>query len=117
TGHKTIRELLIAANADVNTTYSAKSQLNKLSTSWSAANNPNSETNIGVLAKMYEDNSDVAPAILALLNPQELEQLAIIGYKKRERFHKLWQDATQELLKHIQQFLRKHNGNLDAALF
>src|SRR5277367_7154652 len=86
---------------------------------WSAASNPNPETPIGSLARLYaEGSADQAPRILASLYRKNLLQLALIGYKEPQRFPMLYRDAKSELFNQkekFRQFLQQHNGDVQQA--
>src|SRR5271154_1305702 len=91
--------------------------------SYGAAGDLNSETPIGLLARLYaEGSADQAPRILALasLDRKNLLQLALIGYKEPQRFPMLYRDAKSELFNQkekFRQFLQQHNGDVRRALF
>src|SRR5271168_2012812 len=98
--------------------------------SYGAASNPNPETPIGSLARLYaEGSADQAPRILASLYRKELLELARIGCKEKnmvlrgekesQRFPNLYQDAMRELYRQkekFKQFLQQHNGDVQKAL-
>src|SRR5277367_4822614 len=91
--------------------------------SYGAAGDLNSETPIGLLARIYaEGSADQAPRILARasLDRKNLLQLALIGRKEPQRFPNLYQDAMSELYRQkekFKQFLQENNGDVRKALF